>query len=433
MNNRIYGEYLPGSLRTKFNFSEREIDESFKCNEDYYYVASTSIHEIIHHLQFIGTTTGRYMSDMLTRIGLSGFNSIKKNVESNRFNKLRRPLINSFLLDTEFAEQLSLGERLINNELRVYFLLSGIMNNDDANNELKGNLDYLGFDIDTDVMVPSFIYNNANYTLGLNNILESFASINERIFIYSSVKDKEKQNQAFKDIPFDPYYIIESYIGEEDPRLSNYLLICVIIDIALNPTTSIKNGNRKWTDFHPGWRLKRIVEFLKRSKIDFSKLNNPNSFIELKRQILENFSWKDPWEDMELIDKGATNLYLNKIAKFRKDIPQLFFHPVYYNEKIFIEFSEDPQKYATNTEFKEELLNFDSPSQSPNTNLYAYSIIAAVCEQFLNLYLGEKIICPYHGLKFPENSTCVEGCMFELWFETLIGFSLEEYGKIPKI
>lgn len=432
--------YSPASLFTKFSFKQWEIETAKKKDEarkECYYVLSTFMHEWMHHLQFVGTTIGRELLHLLFATGILS-RAIKKYVEQGNYARLRRPFIFNYYFDKEFKKNFDLKissgmfSGLIANaylgfgpELDDKVPLKSILKNDDI--KLKN------IEPPQKEEIPLIKIGKKEYYLGSWHIMESFASIHEKIYLFSILKG-DKLKEAINAIQFDPYWIIEKYVEQELNFQDNmFWLTRALCDLALNPCFNLKKNEDKWLweDIHPGWRLVRAVEYLQSKNI-----NKPLSFskdaIEIKNMIQTALGWIDPWEDYKL-QKDLFPWYLKEAIEIRKTKPGAFAFCTENHDYLMTKIQPFVGHAPFPTSIVKEDLSFDTDSYSPAETYDVFLKMAVFGEQVIKLFRKTEIHCPYHNLSFPPNDDCVPGCSFAESFKNFMGITFSEYSKIPEV
>jgi len=427
----ILGSFHSGSLYTKFEFTKNELEKAFveKYLREYFYVNSTLLHEWCHFIQAISTSIGRRLSDYLIASGTFLSRTFRNYVMEGNLERIRRPLIFNFFYDDRLRE--SLDETAY---LGFIFgaLVRGILGHDSSpelmvifeNPLFEPNF----FKKPKNAMCPIIEINGSQCILGAWVIFESFASINEKVYI-GEIFDKGEYRKILNSIPLYPYYIIELHVRQEISGF-NYRFVRALCDLALNPCIECANENNKrdWEDIHPGWRLVRSVEYVRELGIDITLLSE-EEILEVIKAIEKHYGWKNPWE--EKLAEFASPYFLNDLHMIRERHPSALFLCTENFSLLKSYFPLFIGKPGIPKDILKTSSEFGLKDFNPETNFVAFLQYATITGQFSSILLEPNIRCPLHNLPFPPNHNCVEDCEFEMWFKTLLGISLEDYIRIP--
>ena len=431
---QVLGRFSPASLFTKFEFFKWQIDKAFgkdTMDDEVYYVHSTLIHEWIHQIQILGTSFGRQLMFLVMHSGIATGGSYARYIRQGNFDRLRRPLIVNSFFDKMFRDGLTNDDYL---GLFSGSLVRKYLGGDSREQFLEGPFPdsfTKRLSPPQDTACPKFGFEGESLNLGGLHLLEGFASINERIFIYLNFS-RETFAEALGCIPRYPYYVAESYLEEElGAENVNLWLSRLLCDVSLNGCFESTDPDRRilWEDVHPGWRFVRAVEFLK-SRPDVAREVSPENALDVRQRICEEFGWGDPWGD-HLSFAHLFDGYIPEALAIRREHPLALMFCV---EK----FSDLIERFPFSHGYPSAPASLEAFSVSameghwtPDEMFCGYMRLAMIAESVLEVLLSTEIACPIHGVLLGGGEGCVEGCEFVSWFKTVMGMTVEEFSTIP--
>ena len=431
---RALGRFSPASLFTKFEFFKWEMDEAMASrspNEELYYVQSTLIHEWIHQVQILTTSFGRELMFLLLHSGLMVGEAYAKYVEDGNYSRLRRPLVTNSFFDKKFRKSMT-------NSQYIGLITGSLVRRYWGGNSNAKYLDGPFPDLLSNRFVqpqttscPEIEFEGGALNLGAIHILEGFASLNERIFIYLKFEDAIF-HKALKKIPRYPYHVAEAYIESELGTESVNLWLCrMLYDVALNGCFDPLDSSTKvvWEDVHPGWRLVRAVQYLKQKR-DMLKDFSTDTALAVRTSLCEAFAWTDPWDD----HLGFAHIFegfIPEVLDLRRNHPlTVMFCIENFGELVKrIPFSFGHPPPPSSLEHFNVMLLGDG--LSVEQKFAGYMQLAMVAESVLEILTSVELSCPIHGISLEAANKCVPDCDFVTWFKTVLGMTVDEFTAIP--
>jgi hypothetical protein len=431
--------FSPASLFTRLSFSDEEMRtamENGKPSPDRYYIHATLFHEWIHQLQILATSFGREVIELLICSGLAIGKSLKQYIIAGQYSRLRRPLLLNMYLDKELRKSLGeTGTIGLYAGILVRYFLGGYdckkLPDNPFPKAFSGRLE-----LPKTTPCPLIKYQRTTIPLGAYHILEGFAFLQQRLFVY--LKFGEKIYRRLKrelTVEKDPYRVLEDYVySKVGPDSVNFVLIGILADIALNGQFRSSDPDEKhsWEDVHPGWRLVQSIDFLANNKylIRDVSLKNAN---EVKNVISENFRWNSPWED-DIVLNHLFRAYIPEALEVRTKYPlALICIPEYFDKLVEyfpygLGFSNSPKSLDECT------VQIAHENLTPEEKYELHLRIAMIAENVLEiLFAHDEIICPIHGTRLSKGVHCKPDCDFIRMFRIIFGIEPDEYFNIPVV
>jgi hypothetical protein len=429
------GEYLISSYSTFLYFSYEEIakstpDTNGKVDLDYYQVYQTVHHEYYHHLQIIGTSLGRKLTDLNATIGgqIAGIlrDLFKNGIPSNFYRPF---MINESFL--KHKDQIILC--LLDAKLKL------LMGQYDKKN--SGKLFQMIYNnsslLTTFQPVPTISYEGVKYNIGAKQVLETFAltaNIVEAVLI-NGIDTKWVNENIIEKHELDPYMILLNYVIAQLKEFENpYLLTMLLCDIALNGDPL--DEDKSYIDFHPGYRFLKALEAIKniREPLNFTIkiFQNDPDIINYYHTIYDKLQWKLPCDCLISEDK-ISDYFLKDVILVRKEHPLALIFPMIFFSYLqqYFKFSFDrhyPSNYSSQT--MPEINGFNSDDKSKYEMYYIISTLMELTSR--QLVFDNAVTCPWDKIDYPGSDICPDSCIFPKYFEDIYHISIGEYSKLPR-
>lgn len=419
------GEYSPCGFFTKTWFEPdmlRKGAPNSPTYEQYWYVWSTILHEWVHHLQMVGTTYGRFHYDISLLAGGCTSAAIRQLIEIRPRDQLRRPLLQD-LMDARHdidEDSLLAGARAL--RIRQAFWRSG---------PGTSPVQYSGIALPQSAPSPRVIVEGKKHALGAVHILEGHARSNELVNLVMTA-GRESFCEALEKLgELDPYRLVEELITAR-LVVDDEILCRIICDIAMNPPWPAEDSEVPWEDFHPGWRMVRIVDALKDTRgfrtllphlADEGRLEDYHSLYE---GILNHFGWQRP-EQILPASAECFPWYTNKVVEIRTKSPLAFALNVEHLPLLQKAFPISVDEYVP-----EDLNTLFASGMDPLTEFEARRVVARIFEKTVYEMLNLRTLtCPIHLTVFPSAAGCPSRCAFQGFFKSTFGITVDQFCAIP--
>jgi len=418
------GEYLPSGFFTRTWFTPEQLQRAAPGSPTHdasWPVWSTIMHEWCHHLQVIGTTYGRYHYDLLMTEGACISKALHELFDKRPLDTLRRPLLKDLVNSTEIDSDpliLAASYRLVN---RALF--------GDTMKTLP--ITPRGIALPVSKPCPRVRLNGKTYSIGSRHVLEGHAACNQRMQLLTSLSPSRfEKARAELDI-LDPYGLVEEVIRTKW-GLNDEILTRLLCDIALNPDWPPESGEIKWEDFHPGWRIIRMVEAIRKGKsiqkmlpreADWDQLPAYEGFCQ---RILDHFGWKWPKDTLPATEESFP-WFTARVVQVRTFFPLAFALIVEHEPTVADISSISSDRYTPETQEAKFDLDMNAA-----TEFEARRNVAVIYEKTTYEILSKKTItCPFHNTLFPSDSGCPADCLFRGFFRAVFGITVDQFLTIP--
>lgn len=420
-----FGEYSASGFFTRTWFSDEDLRLGAPQSPTYeqnWHVWSTILHEWFHHLQVVGTVYGRFHYEITMMEGACIARALRQLFESRPLGTLQRPLLMDLLDADDVADD----------ELLILGASAKLIRRALLGDEIEAlPTSPEGIALPTSTLSPRVTLEGEEYAVGARHVMESHARSNEEMNLLATV-GPECFSKAMETMDtLDPYKLVEELVRVK-LGLDDFILSRVLCDIALNPEWPEEGETIAWEDFHPGWRIARMISELGQSstlkgilpsEMDWERLPE---YEDVYIALLDYFRWKQP-EDILPTTAERFPWLTAEVIKTRREVPLAFALVMEHMDAMQ---GVSPVSFGAYTPADVEPRFFEDMDGA--TEFEATRNVAVIYEKTIpQMLTGRVITCPFHDTVFPSESGCVDRCHFAGFFHSIFGITVEQFIEIP--